>query len=195
MFRAIFGPMPLTVLMSRRNNSRSAAVRKPGRMRASSRMARWVSSFTSFPGAGSLSNEERGMRISYPTPWTSTVTCVGRASMSLPCKKLIMIETVARLAASLNSFARGERVTPVLLRVSQRQGQRVRGIGRGRFGQVEHPLHHFGGGEFLRRALTDNGLLHLARRDFVNLQAPLANGGQARPAPLPPAQGRLPISR
>src|SRR5664279_121389 len=31
------------------------------------------------------------MSASYPTPFTSTVTCVGNASTSLPCRKVIIL--------------------------------------------------------------------------------------------------------
>src|SRR5690349_11006476 len=53
-------------------------------------MARWVSSMTSRPGLGSLSYEESGMSASYPTPCTSTVTWVGKASTNFPCKYAII---------------------------------------------------------------------------------------------------------
>ena len=64
----------------------------------------------------------------------------------------------------------------------ERQRQRVRRVGRGRFGQIQHPLDHFGDGGFLRRAVADDGLFHLAWRDFKNFQTGLGNGRERRAA-------------
>ena len=95
----------------------------------------------------------------------------------------------------ISAFGRLEAVAPLFLRMGERQRQRVGGVGRGRFGQVQHALHHLGDGQFLRRAVADDGLLHLARGDFVNLQAGLGDGRQRRAARLAHDQRGLQVLR
>jgi len=53
----------------------------------------------------------------------------------------------------------------------QGQRQRIRRIGRGQFGEIQHPLHHLGNGYFLRRAVADDGLLHFARGNLEYIHA------------------------
>ena len=79
--------------------------------------------------------------------------------------------------------------------MGQRQRQRVGGVGRGRFGQVQQPLDHFGDGGFLRRAVADDGLFHLARGDFKNFQTRFGDGGQRRAARFAHDDGGLQILR
>ena len=79
--------------------------------------------------------------------------------------------------------------------MGQRQRQRVGRIRRGQFGQVQHALHHFGHRELLRGAVADDGLLHLARRQFINLQAGFGDGGQRRAAGFAHDEGGLQVLR
>ena len=67
-------------------------------------------------------------------------------------------------------------------RVRERERERVRRVGRGQFVQVQKPLHHFGDGGFLRRAIADNGLLHFARGDFKNFNPSFGNRRHRRAA-------------
>ena len=92
-------------------------------------------------------------------------------------------------------LGRGQCIAPEFLRVRERQGQGVGGVGRGRFRQVQESLHHFCDRHFLRRAVADDGLLHFARGDFVDVQAGLGGGYQRGAARLTHEQGRLQILR
>jgi len=51
--------------------------------------------------------------------------------------------------------------------------------------QIQHPLDHFGDGGFLRRAITDDGLFHLARSDFKNFRPASAMAAMAAPRASP----------
>ncbi len=86
-------------------------------------------------------------------------------------------------------------VARIFLRMGQRQRQRVGGVRRGRFGQVQQTLDHFGDGGFLRRAVADDGLFHLARGDFKNFQAGFGDGGQRRAARFTHDDGGLQVLR
>jgi len=86
-------------------------------------------------------------------------------------------------------------VPRVFLRMNQRQRQRVRRIGRGQFGEVQHPLHHFGDGEFLRRAVADDGLFHFAWGDFKNFNSSFGNRRHCCTARLAHDEGGLQILR
>ena len=92
-------------------------------------------------------------------------------------------------------FQGSEIVTAVFLRVGERQRQGVGGVGRGRLGQIQKPLDHFGDGGFLRRAVADDGLFHFARGDFENFQAGLGDDRQRRAARFAHDNGRLQILR
>ena len=86
-------------------------------------------------------------------------------------------------------------IAGIPLGVRQRQCQRVGGVGRGRFGQVQQALNHFGNGGFLRRAVADDGLFHLAGRHFENFQTGFGDGRQRRAARLAHDDGRLQVLR
>ena len=77
----------------------------------------------------------------------------------------------------------------------ERQRQRVGSVGRGRLRQTQQALHHFGDRHFLRRAVADDGLLHFARRDFVNVQPRLRRGHERGAARLAHHQRRLQVLR
>ena len=77
-----------------------------------------------------------------------------------------------------------ETIPPLFLRMCKSQGERVRGVGRRWLGQTQHALNHFGDGQFLGRAIPDDGLFHFTRRKFVNFQAGLRNRGQRRASRL-----------
>lgn len=83
----------------------------------------------------------------------------------------------------------------VFLRMDQCQRQRVRRVGRGQFGEVQHPLHHFGNGEFLRRAVADDGLFHFARGDFKNFNSSFGDRRHRRASRLAHDEGGLQILR
>src|SRR3990172_3087993 len=126
-------------------------------------------------------------------PRTSTVTCVGSASTSLPWRKAIIgrneVHDFVRGVTASNSLGGGQAVASAFLRVGQRQGQGVRGVGRRRSRQVQQALDHLGHGEFLRGAIADDRLLHFARRDLVNLQAGLSDDRNRRAARLAQDEG------
>src|SRR6266567_2958045 len=80
------------------------------------------------------------------------------------------------------SLGCAEVVTSVFLRMGEGQRQRIRGIRRRRFGQAQEALHHFCDGKLLRGAITHDGLLDFAWRQFIDFQTGLRDGGQRRPA-------------
>ena len=65
----------------------------------------------------------------------------------------------------------------MFLRVNEREGEGIRSIGRGQFGEVQHALHHPGDGDFLRAAVADDGLLHFAGGDLKNIQPGFGDDG------------------
>ena len=77
----------------------------------------------------------------------------------------------------------------------QGNGQRIGGIGRGRFRQLQKTLNHLGHGKFLRSAVADQRLLHLARSDLKNLQSRFRQRRQRRSARFAHDQRRLQILR
>ena len=81
------------------------------------------------------------------------------------------------------------------MRISQGQSQRVSGIRRGQFLQREHPLYHFGHGQFLGVAVADDRLLHFTRGNFENLQATLGHRRHGRAASLTHDQRGLYVLR
>lgn len=64
------------------------------------------------------------------------------------------------------------------LSVGESEGQRIGGI-RGRwFSEVQHALNHFGDGELLSGAITDDGLLHLTGGKFIDIQTSFSDRGE-----------------
>ena len=86
-------------------------------------------------------------------------------------------------------------MTTLSLRIGERQRQCIGGIGGRRIGQMQHPLDHLGDSELLRGTVSHNGLLHLARRDFINLESCLRRRDQARAAGFAHDERRLQILR
>src|SRR5437660_9730658 len=111
-------------------------------------------------------------------PFASITTWVGKASISFPRRKVIMDEKdqLSDASVALYSFGRNETVASVSLSVGEGEGQRVRRISLRGFRQAKKPLHHFGHGNFLRRAVPDDGLLYFSRGQLVNFQASLREG-------------------
>lgn len=81
----------------------------------------------------------------------------------------------------------------VFLRVGQCQGQGVCRIRCGLLLQVQHPLHHLGDGQFLRRAIAHDGLLHFPRGNLTNIQPGFGCRTQAHSPRFPHDQGGLEI--
>ncbi len=77
--------------------------------------------------------------------------------------------------------------------MSERKGERIRRVRRGRLGKGQQALHHFGHGELLGRAVAYDGLFDLARGEFVDLQTRFGDGRQGGPASFPHHQRRLQI--
>ena len=75
----------------------------------------------------------------------------------------------------------------------QGQGQGIGGIWFRHFRQPQHPLNHFGDREFLRGAITDNGLLHFSRGHLIDFQSGLGDRGDGSAASLPHNQRGLQV--
>ena len=60
---------------------------------------------------------------------------------------------------------------------------------------MQHPLNHFGHGEFLRCAVSDDGLLHFPWSHFEDLKARLGNSRKCRAARFSHHHGGLEILR
>ena len=58
---------------------------------------------------------------------------------------------------SLDFFQTRQSVPRISLRMGQRERERISGVRRGRFRQIQKPLHHFCHGGFLCRTITDDG--------------------------------------
>src|SRR5689334_12649803 len=115
--------------------------------------------------------------------------------MSLPWRKVIIVtrnadpsslrfDATSCGARNSYSFRRAQGVSAVLLRVGERERERVSGVGRGCFREAQHALDHFCDGELLGGAVTDDGLFYFARSDLVNFQAGLGDCGESGAARL-----------
>src|SRR3954469_3825576 len=165
---------------------------------ASSRIARCVRIVSSLPGCGSLSNDDSGMRTSYPTPFTSMITWVGTASTNFPRKKVIIVlgvQSHVRVRQESNP-PRGRRGKSArLLCMGKRECQCVRRVWSRRLRQPQHPLDHFRARHFLGSSVSYDRLLHFARRHFENLQPSLSSGHETNASRLAHKQRRLQVLR
>jgi hypothetical protein len=93
----------------------------------------------------------------------------------------------------LDPFRLAQAVSSGCLHVRQRQCQGVSRVGRRKFAELQHPLHHLCHCRLLRRTVADDGLLHLARGDLVDVQAGFAENGHCRAARLAHDDGRLEV--
>jgi len=75
------------------------------------------------------------------------------------------------------------------------EGEGIGGVWGGKLGELEEALDHFADGDFLGRAVADDGLFDFARGDFENLQTGFTKGGEGGAAGFTHDEGGLKILR